>query len=609
MLLYFSFFIISKIVISFQNCIAGQNNCYKCNPISKLCEKCEKDIYSPDLEGGCENSKKCVLGYNHCIQCSEDGKLCKECDISYFPDENGGCSITDNCEVSFKGNCLKCKNNYILIGKRNYYYDYIKLCKSLNSENLINCKSINDENGICRECEEGYYLTNYDKKCTKVENCEISLNGICKKCKYQYYLNLEEQKCIIQSGLFLNCKISNDGKKCDECNDDYYFDEEGNCVYSNFCSQGDSFKCNKCKEGYYLTSYGSICTTEKDCFSGRKDIGVCTQCEENYCIDFKDGKCKSNQEDDDYKKCRVAEGKCIECSYGSYLGNDKKCSNTPNCEKTVNGTCTKCINNYFLGLDNRCSNVEHCIYSDNYFNCIECENKFYYNKKDRNCLMAEGKFENCMYGYEGRYCEKCKQGFYINRDDDLCYSNKEKGPFYKCEIGSGDICIKCIDDYYLGYSDNKCTKAEYCDIVEDENRCLICSETYCVDGKTGLCEDNDIINDVEKIFYFRCNRTNSESTECETCLDGYELKNGLCYDDNHCVERNEDGSCKKCQKFEDEDYEQCLNNVFGCIEAYFDENCLECNDLSEVGDCTYCMDGFELDNNNNCIEIDSNMKK
>ena len=605
MFLYFSIFIISKIIISIEICEAGKNNCLKCNPVTKLCEKCEKNIYIPDSKGGCENSKKCILGYNHCVECLEDEKLCKECDIGYFPDENGGCSITDNCEVSYKGECLKCKNNYVLIGKNNYYsslYGYIKICMSLSSDNLKNCKSINYEKGVCNECEQGYYLNGIDKKFTQVPNCAISSLGICKKCNYQYYLNNKEQKCIIESKNFLNCKISNDGKKCDECNDDYYFDDEGKCISINFCSQGDSKKCNKCKEGYHLTSYDNICTPEENCFTGREDIGVCNQCNLNYCMDFMDGKCKSNQEDNDLKNCRIADGKCIDCVYDSYLGNDKKCSNTPNCEKSENGICIKCRNNYYLGLDNRCSSVEHCIYSDSESICIECEKNYYFNKGNNTCIIGEGKFENCKYG--NKYCEMCKEGFYINRNDDLCYSNKERGTFYGCEISNGDFCIKCIDGYYLGYSNHKCSIAKNCDIVENENRCLICSNTYCVDGKTGLCEDNDIINDINEKFYFRCNRTNSESTECETCIEGYELKDGLCFDDHHCIEKNKDGSCKKCQKFENENYEQCLNNIFGCIEAYYDENCLECNDLSSVGDCTRCMEGFELDNDNYCLEID-----
>ena len=171
---------------------------------------------------------------------------------------------------------------------------------------------------------------------------------------------------------------------------------------------------------------------------------------------------------------------------------------------------------------------------------------------------------------------------------------------------NGDFCIQCINEYFLGVIDHKCSKVQYCDVSENENRCLVCAPYYCVDGKTGQCEDNDLINDLSKIFYFRCNRTNSESTACESCIEGYELKDGLCIDEQHCSERKEDGSCIKCQKIEGEDYEQCLNDNFGCIEAYYDPNCWECNNLTDIGECTRCFEGFELDKNDNCFEIDDN---
>ena len=57
MLLYSIFFILFKIIFSEPNCKQGLNKCLKCNPITKLCLKCEKDIYTPDKDGGCENSK------------------------------------------------------------------------------------------------------------------------------------------------------------------------------------------------------------------------------------------------------------------------------------------------------------------------------------------------------------------------------------------------------------------------------------------------------------------------------------------------------------------------------------------------------------------------
>ena len=111
-----------------------------------------------------------------------------------------------------------------------------------------------------------------------------------------------------------------------------------------------------------------------------------------------------------------------------------------------------------------------------------------------------------------------------------------------------------------------------------------------------------MIEDIEKKFYFRCNVTNAEATACERCLEGYYLKDGLCLDDLHCSERNDDGTCKRCQKLEDEIHEQCLNDIFVCMEAFYDQNCLRCDNLTSIGDCTMCIEGYELDIYNNCIE-------
>ena len=212
MMTYLIAFLLFKMIFSEPICKEGFNNCSKCNPITKLCVKCEKDIYTPDRDGGCENSKRCVFGANYCIECLENEKLCKQCDEGYFPDENGGCSITDNCIISYKGECLKCKENYLLIGKQNSDIKYnIKLCKPYSSVDLQNCKKINLENGECNFCEIGYYIDESDNKCTKTEYCLISLNGVCLKCNDYYYLDKNQNKCILENDNFINCKISNDG--------------------------------------------------------------------------------------------------------------------------------------------------------------------------------------------------------------------------------------------------------------------------------------------------------------------------------------------------------------------------------------------------------------
>ena len=139
-----------NIFLSSPKCQEGGNLCAKCNPITNLCVKCEKNIYTPDEKGGCKKAETCIEGKNHCLECDSENKLCKICEGSYYPDENAGCSYSNNCEISYKGICLKCKQEFILIGKYDYYLDNneIQICKALVSEDFKNCEKINIDKGI-----------------------------------------------------------------------------------------------------------------------------------------------------------------------------------------------------------------------------------------------------------------------------------------------------------------------------------------------------------------------------------------------------------------------------------------------------------------------------
>ena len=58
----------------------------------------------------------------------------------------------------------------------------------------------------------------------------------------------------------------------------------------NFCSISKNYyKCEKCKPDYYLTTFGNSCMNTPHCYVGNKEIGICTNCEEGYSIDYKDG--------------------------------------------------------------------------------------------------------------------------------------------------------------------------------------------------------------------------------------------------------------------------------------------------------------------------------
>ena len=127
------------------------------------------------------------------------------------------------------------------------------------------------------------------------------------------------------------------------------------------------------------------------------------------------------------------------------------------------------------------------------------------------------------------------------------------GDFYKCAMihKNESFCISCVKDYYYGYKYKKCSIFEGCEKSLDEKRCIECSEYYCLDLKTGKCEYNGEIENEEKKFYYKCIRTNEEGTACEICLDGFNLsEEGLCIEEAHCVEKNENGNCVKCQNDE-----------------------------------------------------------
>ena len=599
MILYLFFLIISKITIFKSLCQEGINNCLECNPITKLCNKCViKNIYIPDDKGGCQNSKKCLSGKNYCIKCNSEGNLCNKCEDSYFPDENGGCSYTANCEISDKGKCIKCKENFILIGEENYFNQGIKICKSLNLEILKNCETINMNTGYCNVCKSGYYLSEGDRKCSSIEFCNESIFGVCIKCNFGYYLDRKDLICKEQKDPFENCKETIDSKTCSICNEDYYFDENGKCIDINYCNKGAKYKCEECQKEYYLTYTKDSCTNTNNCYYGDKNLGICSECNEGYYIDYKDGKCKSNKENNDFKYCKKADNNiCYECISGYELGKDNKCTNSKYCMESYNGNCIECIDNYYLGLDNMCTNVEHCIYSD-YYICIECEDNYFYDINDKICKLTNLNFANCKSGYENGFCFECKNDFYLNQTDNLCYSNKENGLFYKCEVTDTEskYCIKCIEGYYLGIKDYKCNKVEGCIQSENENKCIECDSYFCLDIKTGKCEYNDEIIKEDKKYYYKCNKTNEEGNRCEICIDGYYInENGLCVNYENCIEKNLDDTCKKCKNY------FCLNEYFGCKEFDYD-NCLECNDILDFRKCTKCYDDYELNEYNKCVK-------
>ena len=599
--IFFIFFII-QYIHSFPSCFIFEKFCKKCNPLTNLCFKCEYNNLIPDNNGGCIGAKKCLVGINYCNECNIQGDLCSKCEKGYIPDKNGGCSYIENCKISNKGECLECEENFILIGKELGF----KMCKNLDLDDFKNCKEIDKQKGVCKKCEEGYFLNSGDKKCAKIENCKESVYGNCISCNLGYYLNKKDNKCILKTDDFLLCKQSLDGKKCDICDEMAYFDEKGSCSKSNFCSESLNGNCTKCISNYYLSSTNKFCSSEKNCSNADKDIGICILCDPEFYLDTKDYKCKSNKKENDFKFCQKVENNhCIECITGYFLSKDNKCTLAFNCLEAENGKCIKCYNKYYLDLDNQCTIIEHCTHSINYgVGCKECEDNFYYNSLTNKCIEALDNFENCKYS-TGDICKECKNNFYLDYNDNKCKDNTKDDLFYKCLYSlSGKSCSSCIDNYYLGSGDNKCTLIENCKISKNEITCIECDKNYCLDLKKLICVENDFIKDENFKFYFACIMTNKDGSSCEKCIDGYEVgKEGYCVNLSNCIEEKE-GKCIKCSEEKNKNgYYYCANEIFGCIETSF-ENCMRCDNLFDKNVCTQCNEGYTFISNGLCKKIE-----
>ena len=588
--LFIDFFLI-KLIISTPSCKDNTNYCKTCNFITNICQKCENpEIYIPDENGGCVGAKKCVLGKNFCLECELDGSLCKKCEENYYRDENGGCTYSEGCEISYLGECLKCKEGFILVGSK---YGF-KFCKSLSIENYKKCAKINYETGLCEECEEGYYLTSKDNKCIKTENCKETIFGNCISCNDGYYYYKKEDKCEVKIDNFKYCKQSLDNKTSEICDDDYYLDENGICVETHHCSESEYDTCKKCKKGYYLSS-NNICTNIENCDIVHKETSICLYCKKNYYLDKKDYTCKSNGENNHFKYCQEALfNQCIKCENNYYLDEDFKCTNSPNCIESENGVCKTCEKYFHLDLNNICINIDKCIKTNNGF-CIECEDGYYYNKYNGTCLKMHDNFMNCKITCDyGDKCCECKDNFYLYEFDNLCYDNTKEENFIKCaHVNINETCDSCHDGYYLGSEDNKCCKVEKCKIVKNENTCFECEPFYCLDVKKQECVDNDYLEDINNKIYISCNRTNKEGTACEECIEGYEVnEKGFCVDIDYCEEKK-DGKCVKCKDILSKNqYEFCANEIFGCLESA-KYNCLQCNNLENLYECTECKEGYK----------------
>ena len=270
--------------------------CKKCTEIVTNCNEChgkintvtcddfvKENIIIPPTKCGWN----CETGINEkCLTCNEEKNQCNTCNNGYYlpTDDNvklecKKCSnLIENCiecyGSTYSITCTKCLNNYILIYDQN---KKIYRCKSIyeveetekqeETQKVVEetikesppiipecvtgsgekCLTCDYSKGICKSCNEGYYLPTDDeekRKCKKcsVENCQIcegTINSnICKLCLPNFN-PIYENNQIVQCKTGGKCQIGPEGfcKLCHETKENYcigcnagYILDDGKCI-------------------------------------------------------------------------------------------------------------------------------------------------------------------------------------------------------------------------------------------------------------------------------------------------------------------------------------------------------------------------------------------
>ena len=172
---------------------SSEGVCELCNNVNRGCYQCHYEDKYPSDYLGIKRKRRFICDY-----CEENNEFkCKKCFYNYYLNEDGKCNYcgANNQIIIDNNKCIQC-NDSINGGIEGCQY----------------CE-INDNQTICRVCQEGYILLSDNNTCLNLsknkelkqfDKCEqISLdnnkNIYCSRCKnYDFSLLKEnnEEKCI-----------------------------------------------------------------------------------------------------------------------------------------------------------------------------------------------------------------------------------------------------------------------------------------------------------------------------------------------------------------------------------------------------------------------------
>lgn len=299
-----------------------------------------------------------------------------------------------------------------------------------------------------------------------------------------------------------------------------------NCIYY------DGGQCSSCKPGYYLSLEGLCQRTISSCLVTNQDTGRCITCNEGLTL-YKESCIKEtiNCRDYDFNE------RCVACvnrtNLLTQLMSDGTCPTLPFKCKTLNERkiCAECHRGFTLYPP---SNPMQCVILrpncreyGSLGRCSRCQTN--YVLRFSQCFLS---ILNCEeVNNQTQRCDKCAQGFNLTVDG-FCAIFDEN-----CVERVRGICIRCIRWYHLDDNGFCLKNPTGCILYSfQQQKCIQCSELYLnVNGKCSLRDG--IYNGCDKYF--------EGFPECLSCIEGFTLKNKLCYA-NNCLRYTIDRNCKSC---------------------------------------------------------------
>lgn len=404
------------------------------------------------------------------------------------------------------------------------------------------CAQCNQENGLCKACNDGYFLENFPStKCVACpENClscniRAAYSGKnstapinCNRCES----SVSQQRLVVSNWRF----------------SDSWAYTCGICSIRNCQTCESSTTCSACLPGLVLSGSKTECTEPQstlfppiaNCLA-LNSVGKCYECKIGYTTSEDSSECVYCSLDN-CRVCHNTKGKCSECARGFVLQSDGKCRFVPNSNcaavHVAIPDCAMCQDGYYWkSAEKQCTPC-----TSKYANCVNCTESFinacrvgYYKVKGTDgaddkcelCKLASCTSIQCM--LTSSRCDSCNyEGVVLlNNDQDRCLTNTELPLLPNCEkTGASGACETCRVGFY---STGSTTGPDYCLACADTgclscsgggaNQCTQCAKTSAQGLPLGLVSGKCIYTDSKNCDTWQ----GSDVTSCSACKRFYFL--------------------------------------------------------------------------------------